>query len=67
VIIVSDNSALSCLAQIGHLELLRELFGTVVITTTIQREGLHPRAPEALRALFTSPPEWLRIIQDPTP
>lgn len=67
MIIVSDNSALSCLAQIGHLDLLRELFRSVVITTTIQREGLHPRAPQALRALFTSPPEWLRVIQDPIP
>jgi predicted nucleic acid-binding protein len=67
VIIVSDNSALSCLAELGELELLHRLFGTVTITATVHQEARHPRAPEALRRFFDHPPAWLVILPDVRP
>lgn len=38
MIVVSDTSPLTYLHQIGRLGLLRELYGEVVIPTTVQRE-----------------------------
>ncbi len=67
MIIVSDNSALSCLAELGQLELLHRLYGTVTITTTIHQEARHPRAPEALRRFFEHPPAWMVVLPDVKP
>lgn len=52
MIIVSDNSALSCLAELGELDLLYRLYGMVTVTATIHQEARYPRAPEALRQFF---------------
>ncbi len=67
MIIVSDNSALSCLAELGELDLLHQLYGTVTVTATVRKEGLHPHAPEALRQLYEQPPAWLMIAPDALP
>jgi predicted nucleic acid-binding protein len=64
VIVVSDNSALSCLSEIGELDLLRRLYGNVTITETIRREALHPSAPKALRLLFLKMPDWISVVPD---
>jgi hypothetical protein len=45
VIVISDNSALSALAEAGLTDLLPRLFGTVVIPEAVHRESSHPRAP----------------------
>lgn len=44
MIVISDNSVLSCLAEIGELDLLRVLYGKVTVTETIRREAIHPGA-----------------------
>jgi len=67
VIVVSDNSALPCLAELGELDLLHKLYGTVVITTTIQREAGHAGAPEVLKRFLGTPQPWLEVVPDPTP
>ena len=67
MIIVSDNSALSCLAELGELDVLRQLYGTVTITATVQREACHDSAPEALRQFVATPPPWLVILPDVAP
>jgi predicted nucleic acid-binding protein len=64
VIVVSDNSVLSCLSQLGELDLLRRLYGKVTITETIHREAVHASAPEALRLLFLRPPDWISVVPD---
>ena len=65
MIIISDNSALSALAETDLLYLLPSLFGEVVITESVRRECEHPGAPEALRAWIAKPVVWLRIVPDP--
>lgn len=64
MIVVSDNSALSCLSEIGELDLLRRLYGNVTITEIIRREALHPSAPKALRLLFLKMPDWISVVPD---
>ena len=34
MIVVSDNSVLSCLAELGELDLLRRLYGKITLTGT---------------------------------
>ncbi len=65
MIVISDNSALSALAEAGLLELLPRMFGVVVIPESIHRECGHPRAPKPLRDWISRPPEWLQIVPDP--
>jgi predicted nucleic acid-binding protein len=65
VIVISDNSALSALAEAGLLELLPRMFGVVVIPESVRRESGHPRAPKPLRDWVSKPPEWLQIVPDP--
>lgn len=67
MIIVSDNSALSCLAELGELDLLRQLYGTVTITATVLREARHANAPSALRQFLDTPQPWLVLLPDVTP
>lgn len=67
MIVVSDNSVLSCLAEIGELDLLPRLYGTISVTESIRREAIHPCAPENLRDLFSSPPDWISVVPDASP
>ena len=67
MIVISDNSALSCLAELGELDLLRQLYGTVTITTTVLAEALHGGAPVALQQLAANPPPWVAVLPDMRP
>ena len=63
--VISDNSPLSVLAEIGLLDVLGQLYGAVMIPMTVHREASHPKAPEALRRWMAEPPAWLNIVPDP--
>ena len=65
MIVISDNSALSALAEVGLLDLLPRLFGAVVIPEAVRRECAHPRAPRPLGEWISLPPDWLEIVPDP--
>ena len=67
MIVVSDNSVLSCLAEMGELDLLRRLYGKVVVTETIRLEAVHPGAPESLKRFFSTKPDWVSVIPDQMP
>jgi predicted nucleic acid-binding protein len=67
VIVICDNSALSCLAEIGELDLLRRLYGKIHVTGTVRQEAIHSGAPEGLRSLFLSQPDWISVAQDDSP
>lgn len=67
MIVISDNSVLSCLAELGEIELLLSLYGKVTITETIRREAVNPSAPEALRLLFLKVPDWVSVVPDESP
>lgn len=67
MIVVSDNSVLSCLAEIGELDLLRRLYGKITVTETIRREAMHSGAPEDLRRFFAGMPDWMAVVPDEIP
>lgn len=67
MIIISDTSALSCLAELGELDLLRQLYGTVTITATVLREALQTGAPTALQEFVANPQPWLVTVADVQP
>jgi predicted nucleic acid-binding protein len=64
IVVVSDNSVLSCLSEIGELDLLRRLYGQVTITETIRIEAIHSSAPESLRLLLLETPDWISVVPD---
>ncbi len=64
IVVVSDNSVLSCLSEIGELDLLRRLYGQVTITETIRKEASQSSAPEALRLLLLEMPDWISVVPD---
>jgi len=63
--VISDNSALSALAETGWLDLLPKIVGPVAIPASVAAESAHPGAPEALRKWIGNPPEWLTVVPDP--
>ncbi len=65
MIVVSDTTPLRYLAVIGKINLLPQLYGTVVCPEQVRVEGAHARAPAEVRHLLSNPPDWLRIVPDP--
>lgn len=65
MIIISDTSALSALAETGLLEILPEVVGRVTITESLRRECLDAGAPVALRNWIAGAPAWLSMVPDP--
>ncbi len=65
MIIISDTSPLSVLAEIGELDILRKLYGRVVIPVAIWQECLHPHSPPGLAAAFQAADSFFDIVPDP--
>jgi predicted nucleic acid-binding protein len=61
MIVVSDTTPINILAQIGLLDLLPSLFGSVIITPAVASELSHEHTPEAVRVFFNSPPNWISV------
>ena len=66
MIVIADNSPLSAFAEIGQLEILKRLYGRIVIPESVAKEASHPNAPKALRDWIASQPPWLDRVPDPT-
>lgn len=67
MIIISDTSPLSALAEIGELELLPRLYGKITIPEAVRREAAHPHAPPGLAAGLAQAGAWLVVVPDPVP
>ena len=65
MIVISDNSPLSALAEAGLIDLLPKLYHEVVIPAAVALEASHASCPPALLRLLAAPPPWLRIVPDP--
>lgn len=61
MIVVSDASPLNALVRIGHVEILEDLFGSVIIPPAVAAELTHARTPDPVRAWLAAPPVWLEI------
>jgi predicted nucleic acid-binding protein len=62
VIVVSDSSPLHYLILLGKANLLRDLFGEVVIPRSVREELGHPQAPSDVREWLRLPPAWASVL-----
>jgi uncharacterized protein len=60
VIVVSDTSPITNLAAVGHLQLLRQLYGEVVTPLAVFREMTIGGA-ERLGGMEVQTPEWIEV------
>ena len=65
MIIISDTSPLSALAEIDCLDLLRQLYGRVCITETVRRECTHPHCPAGVAAAIQASDSFFDVVPDP--
>ena len=60
-LVVADTSPIFYLLSIGHIDLLPQLFGTLLVPDAVYRELCHPTAPAILREWIGVIPDWLRV------
>lgn len=61
MIVLSDTSPLNYLVLIGHADVLRAVFGQVVIPEAVVSELTDPRAPRLVREWVLSLPDWCEV------
>jgi len=60
-LVIADTSPLFYLLTIGHIDLLPQLFGTVLVPDAVQAELSHPAAPTTVRVWATELPSWVKV------
>jgi predicted nucleic acid-binding protein len=61
MIVVADTSPINYLVLIQHIEILPRLYQRVLIPTAVERELLHAKTPQAVRAWMDNRPDWLEV------
>ena len=61
MIIVSNTSPINYLILIGHINLLPELFGAIIIPQAVYSELSDASAPSPFQTWIATPPNWLKI------
>ena len=61
MIIVADTGPVNYLILSGHVDLVNELYGALLIPTAVQRELLHARAPLKVREWANALPAWAEV------
>jgi len=67
MIVIAHTSPLNCLVLIGEAEILKRLYGRVVIPEAVLRELQHPQTPAAVAEWIARRPAWLEIQQTTIP
>lgn len=60
-LVIADTGPVNYLIQIGHIDLLPNLFDRVAIPKAVQAELTHALAPASVRLWVTGAPAWLEI------
>ncbi len=63
MIVIADTSPLNYLILLGHSEVLREIYGRVLVPPAVLMEMKHAEAPPDVRAWACQPPAWLEETQ----
>jgi predicted nucleic acid-binding protein len=63
MIIIADTSPINYLILIGAINILKELFGCVIILPAVFDELQHEKTPREVKAWMTIRPEWLAVRQ----
>jgi predicted nucleic acid-binding protein len=61
MIIVSNTSPINYLILIGHINLLSQLFGQIIIPQAVYSELSDISAPSPVQTWTATPPDWLKI------
>jgi predicted nucleic acid-binding protein len=61
MIVIADTTPLNYLVLIGHVKILPELYGRVLIPRAVWEELQRSRTPEAVRTWIGRVPAWLEI------
>jgi predicted nucleic acid-binding protein len=67
LIVVADTSPLNYLVLIGHVDVLHQLYGRVVMPAGVATELADPGSPPAVRSWANSLPDWLEVRQVKVP
>jgi predicted nucleic acid-binding protein len=67
MIVIADTSPLNYLVLIGEADLLRRLYGQVVIPEGVLRELQNAQALRAVAEWVSRPPAWLEIVRISAP
>jgi predicted nucleic acid-binding protein len=59
MLVVADSSPLIARISIGHINILPQLFGTVIIPPAVGAELRDVKRPQAIRSFIVRPPTWL--------
>jgi predicted nucleic acid-binding protein len=60
-LVVADTSPIFYLLSIGHIDLLPQLFGKVLVPDAVDRELRHPSAPIVVREWVAGLPAWAEV------
>jgi len=63
MIIIADSTPLHYLVEIDKQDVLKELFGKVIIPQGVSEELQHANAPQKVRHWFLNLPEWIEVRQ----
>lgn len=63
MIVVSNTTPIHYLIQIGEIDILRELFGHVVIPQAVFDEMQREKTPQVVKAWLEARPTWLEVGQ----
>ena len=63
MIVVSDTTPIHYLIQIGEIDILRELFGQVIIPHAVFDEMQREKTPQEVKAWIDARPTWLEVRQ----
>ena len=63
-LVVADAGPPHYLVLLGHVDVLPRLYGRVTVPAAVVGELTHPRAPQAVRSFFGSPPAWVAVVRD---
>ena len=59
MLVVADSSPLIVLINIGHINILPDLFGNVIIPPEVAGELAQEKRSQPIRAFIAAPPDWL--------
>ncbi len=62
MVVVSDATPLHYLILIDEIDLLRKLYGTIVIPNAVVGELSRPQTPTKVREWMSSLPRWVKIV-----
>ena len=61
MIVISDSTPLIALVNIAYVDVLQQMFGSVIVPAAVARELGDSKRPQAVQEFIASPPTWLSI------